>query len=274
VTEIYQSSPVIVLGMHRSGTSIFTRILSDIGVFVGKDLNVHCESKFFMNLNNELLSGVHAYWDTPSNVLSIQDDPATDYLTDVIRRKIKSFSFTTSYLGWRNSIFNSVPQLWGWKDPRTILFIPLYADLFKKARFIFISRNGVDVARSLQNRELSRKNKDLNSIRSVRCRSLDRAFNLWQEYALIYLEGRKSIRPGGLLEIRYEDLLSNTTEILKGVTDFLDLNPLPRYLNDDVSKVLHRSRKYGFKNDESLMKYYAEVKNDELMKMWGYDVIE
>ena len=57
--------PVIVIGMHRSGTSMLTRFIQDLGVFMGKDLSENDESRFFMNLNRWILFQAGASWDVP-----------------------------------------------------------------------------------------------------------------------------------------------------------------------------------------------------------------
>ena len=45
------NSPVVVVGMHRSGTSLVSRILDQSGVMMGKDLQGDHESLFFIGLN-------------------------------------------------------------------------------------------------------------------------------------------------------------------------------------------------------------------------------
>ena len=45
------ANPVVVVGMHRSGTSLVSRILDDCGVMMGKDLQEDHESLFFIGLN-------------------------------------------------------------------------------------------------------------------------------------------------------------------------------------------------------------------------------
>jgi len=63
-----RTDPVVVLGMHRSGTTLLTRILSRLGIFMGHKLQVTHEPIFFRDLDNDLLSIAHAAWDMPLNV--------------------------------------------------------------------------------------------------------------------------------------------------------------------------------------------------------------
>ena len=48
--------PVIIIGMHRSGTTMITDMLRRLGLFVGNDLEENSESMFFINHNDWLLN--------------------------------------------------------------------------------------------------------------------------------------------------------------------------------------------------------------------------
>jgi hypothetical protein len=61
--------PVIILGMHRSGTSMVSELLDQLGLFVGKELQDDHESTYFLDLNDIILSRVNASWDHPLPVL-------------------------------------------------------------------------------------------------------------------------------------------------------------------------------------------------------------
>ena len=61
------SSPVVVVGMHRSVTSLFTRLLAELGVFFGrtKNLNHNHEAMFFVELNQWIFRYAGATWGQP-----------------------------------------------------------------------------------------------------------------------------------------------------------------------------------------------------------------
>ena len=52
------SAPFVIVGMHRSGTSLVSRILDQSGVFMGLDLQEDHESRFFIELTNVLFSSL------------------------------------------------------------------------------------------------------------------------------------------------------------------------------------------------------------------------
>src|SRR5687767_6366203 len=57
-----RDDPIILLGMHNSGTSIFAEVLHRHGVFMGADMG-HYESKFItQRINDELIMGGGPNW--------------------------------------------------------------------------------------------------------------------------------------------------------------------------------------------------------------------
>lgn len=153
--------PVIIMGMHRSGTSMVTKVLKDLGLFVGWALDGNYEAPFFRDRNEKILHGCSGSWDNPTVVHQLLNDA-------LIRGKVVEFLskdlmslHVFSYLGPRyfvqyRSVFN-IDSPWGWKDPRNTVLLPIWRDIFPEAKIIHIYRNGIDVAASLCKREKKRK---------------------------------------------------------------------------------------------------------------------
>ena len=57
--------PIIIIGMHRSGTTMLAKFLGELGVFMGNDKEKNYESKFFQKLNKWMLSVAGCSWDNP-----------------------------------------------------------------------------------------------------------------------------------------------------------------------------------------------------------------
>src|ERR1700709_599256 len=75
----FQSSvqPVILLGMHRSGTAMIARLLDQLGLFQGNELQEDHESVWFLDINDMLLKRVNGAWDNPGPIkLFLQNPPA------------------------------------------------------------------------------------------------------------------------------------------------------------------------------------------------------
>ena len=60
------SPPIIVIGMHRSGTGMLARVLSGLGVWMGERQSDNSEDMFFFTLNEWLLRLSGAAWTSGS----------------------------------------------------------------------------------------------------------------------------------------------------------------------------------------------------------------
>ncbi len=138
------SKTFIVLGMHRSATSLMAKALHEQGVNMGDHLLGaahgnplgHFEDKEFLHLNDRILSDAGGSWNNPPSEAAILQQKRNYSLEirDLVARKNAS-------------------GLWGWKDPRTILTIRLYTPYLDHPHYIAIIRNPVDVAMSLHLRD-------------------------------------------------------------------------------------------------------------------------
>lgn len=133
---------VVVLGMHRSGTSATTAALNALGVHVGDNLlmrgrlnDAHYEDRDFLRLNETILHRLDGRWDNPPRIEAIERcaERYAMHIEQLIRRKNKR-------------------KLWGWKDPRTCLTISLYEPFLRDPRYIKVMREPEAVAASLVKR--------------------------------------------------------------------------------------------------------------------------
>ncbi len=143
--------------MHRSGTTMIAKMLREMGLFIGWDLEPNYESKFFLTINQAILNAYSGNWDNPDpveNLLNHSDLRAV--ITQNLINDLNSFR-AFYFLGPRRYMKNrSIQALnfrWGWKDPRNTFLLPIWLDIFPEAKIIHIYRNGIDVAGSLMNRE-------------------------------------------------------------------------------------------------------------------------
>ena len=51
-----KKQPIIITGLHRSGTSFLTRIMENNSVFFGESKDINQESLFFQNINSKLVN--------------------------------------------------------------------------------------------------------------------------------------------------------------------------------------------------------------------------
>lgn len=140
---------LIIAGMHRSGTSLIAQWLHQCGINLGDDLmgagrgNIkgHFEDLDFLNLHEEILTfnnlcSTGLYGIKP---LSMSPEQKTE-IKSLLEQK------------------NSKRTYWGWKEPRTTLFINEYENLLSdKAIYLIAYRKIEDVVDSLLRRRIKRE---------------------------------------------------------------------------------------------------------------------
>jgi hypothetical protein len=132
---------VIVLGMHRSGTSCFTRMLTDCGLNLGgpvvganaSNKAGHWESAEGLAINELILRRNGGTWDEPPKELRCDA---------LLRCKMRRFVGDLHRHG-----------LAVWKDPRTVLTFLLWKPLLCRYYLVAAVRHPMSVARSLQKRD-------------------------------------------------------------------------------------------------------------------------
>lgn len=123
----------VILGCHRSASSLVAKALHEAGVHMGDDLlsglpdnpEGHFEDMDFLKKNVEILGG--NIWDDVDRALQDVDT------AELIARK------------------NNKP-LWGWKDPRTTLTIEKYYDHLDDPIIVGLFRKPELVAKSMARR--------------------------------------------------------------------------------------------------------------------------
>ena len=206
-------APVIVIGMHRSGTSLFANILLELGIHIGDDLSNHHESIAFKRLNDVLLRDQGAHWANPQPYLRKLSDPS--FITSEADKARRLLEAMADY----GEVAHGQP--WGWKDPRTTITLPVWLKIFPEARVIHMIRNGIDVGMSLQRREPRR----LFSRRDAEPMIpplFTRGYRLWAEYLQTGLDTESLCRH--YLLMRYEDLIDKPTVQLNTLCTFLNIN--------------------------------------------------
>lgn len=288
--------PVIVAGMHRSGTSLLARLLDDLGLFVGKDLEAHAESRHFQRINKWMLQEVGARWDHPETVAPLPDHPEIVEAMATHARFLLSSPRSADYMGWlaylrRRSPVN-LERPWGWKDPRNALLLPVWREVFPEARLVHIRRHGADVANSLRDRhgeniETWRGREptvdgldDLAQwlrpgwypprdaiVGSLRSLDLDQGLDIWCAY-VDQAEAGVEAHDGPTAELRFEDLAEDPRPHLEDLADLCGLDPGPEALEAAADRVdADRARRY---RDDDELRALARDHADALRER-GYD---
>jgi hypothetical protein len=141
---------IAIIGMHRSGTSMVTRMLATCGMQVGPTHELlgpssenptgYWERRPMVLLNDAVLERLELAWDHVPALppAGWEQDDAFDAELAEARRIVASFP-------------SDAP--WGWKDPRTSITLPFWERaLDGTADAVLCVRNPLDVAASLATR--------------------------------------------------------------------------------------------------------------------------
>jgi hypothetical protein len=108
------------------------------------------------------------------------------------------------------------------KTPTHTARVPLLTEIFPDARFVHIVRNPYRVYQSMLN--MYRKILPAQVFQEFDWADIEAwTVDAYRKVMTRYLEDRKCIRPGHLVEMKYEDLDERPIEVMRGVYDRLEL---------------------------------------------------
>jgi len=183
---------IIVLGMHRSGTSMLSKVLSNLGIEMGSDgvgkeiynIEGHYEDGEMLALNKEILSYLGGGWDNLPN--------------EEIVNKNKNY-ILNKYLYF----VSKKNGTWGVKEPRLSIFAHFLHQTLSNPKYIFMIRDELDVAKSLKAR---------NNL------TIKQGIELKYQYDEII---KSFLSDKEYLLIKYNELQSNPREELFRLSEFL-----------------------------------------------------
>jgi len=212
---LVQSGPwVLVVGMHRSGTSAVAGLVAALGLADPTpgdlmdsmpDNPHHHESLSLTALNDKVLRNLGGWWFAPPEPPSSWAD-------------IGDFAALANEAAAAAAAAFPEPGPRVWKDPRTALVLPFWRLLLPQSPAVFIWRTPMAVAQSLQHRD-----------------GLSQAHGLalWHCYnraALLGLAGSPTYVVG------YEDLLGHPMDVALEIARFLDVHLcIPRSGDPDIA---------------------------------------
>lgn len=147
--KIAKKRAIVVLGMHRSGTSALTRVLNLYGAALPKQIMPPApdnetgfwESAEIIATHEELLVSAGSRWD------DVLEFPQSWFTSDIAE------TFKCRIINILRENFSEAP-LFVIKDPRMCRLVPLWLSVFKdfgaEPLFIFVVRNPLEVAASLE----------------------------------------------------------------------------------------------------------------------------
>jgi hypothetical protein len=269
-----KESPIFILGNPRSGTSLLRLLLH-----THSRICIPPESHFFLWLENK-----YSRWNM---------DKLDDYLNDLfLATKIETWELNKQalkvhlklnkpenyakltqyvYLFYGNENGKKT-LIWGDKNSLWIEKLNIIKRHFPNALVIHVIRDGRDVACSY--RSLNKLNLKSIYAPSLPC-SIEEIANIWQNNNQAIAQYTKSLKPFQYREVRYEDLIENTENVLIGLMNFLGLNlelKQLKYYNlpeKDIEPVAFLSWKKKLQNppdSTNIGKYLIELEKNEIME--------
>lgn len=270
--------------MHRSGTSLLTNILTALGLFTGDkaDKDSNHETRLLITCNERLLKKFGASWDRPLPFLDKIKDPkmfkqAVQLLKNLLQeRQFEVEKFLGKEYSDQKSLYN-LDILWGAKDPRLTFTIDIWAELFPNCKIININRHGVDVAKSLYNRqnkvlEVIKKKHSIKKFKgdmifktglvehTMRCMSTEGAFELWVEY-MDAAEKQVNNFGNRSLSITYENLLKSPVDITSKLIEYCGLTPSDNDIQNAIS-LMSSGNFDKYKNAPKLITFANDKQSD------------
>ena len=135
-----RSRAVLVVGMHRSGTSAIARGMAALSVYLGTDFldaqpenpTGYWEDKGIVEIDERVLKALGLSWDDVTPI-----EPA-DF------RRWRLWRLRSAAARYIMRAFGSYP-LWGFKDPRTIRLLPFWQAVLSKCNvddaYVVATRN-------------------------------------------------------------------------------------------------------------------------------------
>ncbi len=196
--RVLQQQPVIVLGMHRSGTSAVTRVVDLLGVPLGArdQLQVEWENEPLQDVNERLLRRAGRRWAIP---------PLDDEWLGAARvAELTGDASSALRAAFDGGTGETPTSAWAWKDPRLCLTLPFWMPLLPRRPVIVLAfRNPLEVAASLTKRDRFDQ---------------DHGVALWEIYTRGALRNAAGLPA---VAVHYDDLLAHPAEEVARLRDAL-----------------------------------------------------
>jgi hypothetical protein len=265
---------------------MLARRLAAGGVNLGWRVGKNFESRFFLRRNEWLLRRCGGSWEYPEpSRMLIEDAALMRSAADRFRRDVHGLGFR-EHLGFGRRGAEVV-----WKDPRNLFTFDIWDRVFEGLRAVVLVRHGIDAAASLYERarrnmvggahshafaRTSLRDRAISAstgydpfvFASIRCQTLEGAFEVWCEYAQRVSELLDLQRDRAML-VRYEDVLAAPMETIERIIEFGSLTEF-RGRGAGELEPIRADRAFAFADDPELSNFALQVQYHPLLRRFGY----
>ena len=212
---------ILVMGMHRSGTSAMTGLLETLGVYLGSELMAANEANpkgYFENdrlyrLNEKLLSQSDSSWQDV--FYDVEKIGTIDDIEELKQTILEEFKYSKRF---------------AIKDPRLMYLFPLYERALKalgiEIKVILSYRNPYEVAHSLRKRDGF---------------SIEKSLLLWSYHFLL---AEKYSRKYDRVFVGFDELLAQPKEVVKHIDKYLHTHLMKHYDSEKIAFFLSKNLKH------------------------------
>ena len=239
---------ILILGMHRSGTSAFTRVLNYLGATLPSNLLSpnrsneagHWEPVRLVELHDNMLQEAGSSWDDwrPFDMATLPEDRAQYYRETITRILVEEYGDAPLIV---------------LKDPRLCRFVPLYTGILEEmqfdVRYVHVLRNLLAVTASLSKRD-----------------GLTSGYGalLWLRYEL---ESERATRGRPRVFVSYEAMIADWRAQVLRITNTLCIN-WPRSIDEclvEIDSFISLDRQHNAASDEAMFA-------DERVPTWTKEI--
>ena len=250
----YTFNPVFIIGCGRSGTTI-----------LGETLSKHPKIKY-LNERRDLWHKAYPEFDIWSGKIENPKLFANKYHVDFEKDALLKKLFFREQVLWNSEILLE-------KLPVNNFRLEFLNTSFPNAKYIYLTRNGLEVSKSIENR-IQKNNwftgskfellKEFSSLKNINfdCEiNSDVQKGMW-EWRLSMQESDtffKKMNSSKFTHISYQDFTQNTESTLKQIFDFLSLEYSEKLILNLSEKIELKNNTINKSSEENLMKIGGEI---------------
>lgn len=233
---------ICISGMHRSGSSMITKLLIECGLYTGPKHKLippqpdnpmgFWENIDFVSLNDAILFRLGGGWDFFP--IHIKPGWEKNHLFDKL--KIKARELVELFKNY---------NICGWKDPRSSLTINFWENIFPELRVVMCLRNPLDVSLSLQKRNNN---------------SIPFGLNLWEIYNRQLIS---NINPERIVITHYDSYFIDPIKEVKRITDKLGIR-IPQDTIKKACSTISTTLRHAHHSRQDLISFGVPTKCIEL----------
>jgi len=232
--------PIVVLGMHRGGTSLVGDLIHRWGAYAGDESKLlladennqqgYWEYIPLINFNDSLLNSVGSTWLVP---------PGTE-----AEETLRARALEAAYKQPAEQLVQEMKaggKPWFWKDPRLTVLLPFWKRIWGEAIYVIAVRHPLEIAMSVRKRDHV---------------PLSASLLIWQQYMLQCLRHTEDGKHR--IFIKYENLLQSPLAECARLDAFLNRSCARESSDPNVLDRMMTAVKAGLRHNRSCVPFSDE----------------